>query len=316
MTSPAARVTRLKHASASASVLARLDRVRQSYGATVALDELSFAVHEGELVSVLGPNGAGKSTAIALLLGLQRPDRGVASLFGCSPPSLVGRQQIGVMMQEVVLPPDLKAREHIDLASSYYPDPFALDALIELTDIAAFSNKRYGDLSGGQKRQVQFAMAICGRPRVLFLDEPTVGLDVQARARMWSTIRTLKQQGCSIVLTTHYLEEAEALADRVAVIAKGKLIVEGSVREIRARVSRKTISCVTSLPPALLNAWIGVQAVVVEDGRTKLTVTEAEPVVRKLLASDAHVEDLEIHRAGLAEAFLELTRDEGTSWAL
>lgn len=313
MTSPAVRVVHPKRADAHAPVLARLDRVRKTYGTTVALEDLSFEVHEGELVSVLGPNGAGKSTAISLLLGLQRPERGTASLFGRSPPTLIERQQIGVMMQEVVLPPDLKAREHIDLASSYYPEPYDLDDLIKLTHLRSFSEKRYGDLSGGQKRQVQFAMAICGRPRVLFLDEPTVGLDVQARAHMWSTIRALRQQGCSIVLTTHYLEEAEALADRVAVIAKGQLIVEGSVREIRSRVSRKTISCVTSLSPELLGAWDGVQAVVVEDGRTKLTVVEAEPILRKLLTSDAHVEDLEIHRAGLAEAFLELTRDEEPS---
>lgn len=313
MTAPAVRVAHSKHLSASAPALAKLQGVRKTYGTTVALEDLSFEVREGDLVSVLGPNGAGKSTAISLLLGLQRPDRGTASLFGCSPPSLIERQQIGVMMQEVALPPDLKAREHIDLAASYYPEPYELDELIALTDIRAFSAKRYGDLSGGQKRQVQFAMAICGRPRVLFLDEPTVGLDVQARARMWSTIRALTEQGCSIVLTTHYLEEAEALADRVAVIAKGKLIVEGSVREIRSRVSRKTISCATALSPELLRAWHGVQAVVVEDGRTKLTVAEAEPIVRKLLASDAHIEDLEIHRAGLAEAFLELTRDEDPS---
>lgn len=310
MTSPAVRVAHPNPARPSTPVLARLDRVRKTYGTTVALEDLSFEVREGQLVSVLGPNGAGKSTAISLLLGLQRPDRGSASLFDRTPPALAERQQIGVMMQDVVLPPDLKAREHIDLASSYYPEPYDLDALIELSNIGAFANKRYGDLSGGQKRQVQFAMAICGRPRVLFLDEPTVGLDIQARARLWSTIRSLRQQGCSIVLTTHYLEEAEALADRVAVIAKGKLVVEGSVREIRSRVSRKTISCVTGLSPALLKTWSGVQGVIVEDGRTKLTVVEAEPVVRKLLASDAHVEDLEIHRAGLAEAFLELTQDE------
>lgn len=310
MTCPAARIAHPTHSSANVPVLAKLDRVRKTYGTTVALEDFSFEVREGELVSVLGPNGAGKSTAIALLLGLQRPDRGIASLFGCSPPSLLERQRIGVMMQEVVLPPDLKAREHIDLASSYYPEPYELDELIALTDIRAFADKRYGDLSGGQKRQVQFAMAICGRPLVLFLDEPTVGLDVQARARMWSTIRVLVQQGCSIVLTTHYLEEAEALADRVAVIAKGKLIAEGSVREIRSLVARKTISCATTLSPESLRTWSGVQAVIVEHGRTKLTVGEAEPIVRKLLETDAHIADLEIHRAGLAEAFLELTREK------
>lgn len=313
MALPAMRLAHLNESTEPKAPLARLDRVRKTFGTTIALEDLSLEVREGELLSVLGPNGAGKSTAIALLLGLQQPDRGTASLFDRAPPTLLERQQIGVMMQEVVLPPDLKGREHIDLASSYYPAPYDLDELIALTDIRSICDKRYRDLSGGQKRQIQFAMAICGRPRLLFLDEPTVGLDVQARARMWATIRALVKQGCSIVLTTHYLEEAEALADRVAVIAKGKLIREGSVREIRSLVSRKTISCTTTLSPEVLQGWSGVQAVAVEDGRTKLTVGNAESIVRKLLASDACLEDLEIHRAGLAEAFLELTQEESSS---
>jgi ABC-type multidrug transport system, ATPase component len=293
--------------------LAALERVSKSYGSTVALDGLTLHVREGELLAVLGPNGAGKSTAIALLLGLLRPDRGVARLFGRTAPTLLERRQIGVMMQEVVLPADLKGREHIDLASSYYPSAYALDELIALTQIGSFCDKRYGELSGGQKRQIQFAVAICGRPRLLFLDEPTVGLDIEARARMWSVIRALISQGCSIVLTTHYLEEAEALADRVAVIAKGKLIADGSVREIRSIVSRKTISCITSLPAEALKGWTGVQSVEVDGERTTLTVIEAEPVVRKLLASDPRLADLEVHRAGLAEAFLELTQQEASS---
>jgi ABC-2 type transport system ATP-binding protein len=289
-----------------------LQHVRKIYGKTVALEELSLDVHEGELLAVLGPNGAGKSTAISLLLGLLRPDAGTASLFGRSPPSLAERRRIGVMMQEITLSPDLKAQEHVDLATSYYPAPHPVAETIALTDIQGFADKRYRELSGGQKRQVQFAMAICGRPRLLFLDEPTVGLDVQARARMWSTIRSLVQEGGSIVLTTHYLEEAEALADRIVVIAKGKLIVEGSVEQVRSLVSRKTIACITRVPAETLRTWSGVESVSVEQGRTKLIVAEAEPTVRKLFACDEQLRDLEVHRAGLAEAFLQLTQERSS----
>lgn len=288
---------------------AALINVRKRYGATVALDDLTLRIGAGELVAVLGPNGAGKSTAIALLLGLLRPDRGEVRLFG-QPPTLRERRRLGVMMQEVSLSPDLKAREHIDLAASYYPAPYALDELTDLTGIGAFCHKRYGDLSGGQKRQVQFAMALCGRPSLLFLDEPTVGLDIPARTRMWETIRTLVAQGSSVVLTTHHLEEAEALAHRVVVMARGRQIAQGSVKEIRALVARKTISCVTTLPPERLRAWDGVQAVSIVDGFTQLTVSEAEPVVRRLLAADPHLADLEIRRAGLADAFVELTKEQ------
>jgi ABC-type Mn2+/Zn2+ transport system ATPase subunit len=190
-------------AATSAKPLAVLRAAQKRYGATVALDGLDIEVGRGELVAVLGPNGAGKSTAIALLLGLQRPDSGTAQLFGESPESLDARRQTGVMMQEVTLAPELKVRELIDLTASYYAAPLTPEAAMEITNTADLAQRPYGKLSGGQKRQVQFAMAICGRPQLLFLDEPTVGLDIKAREMMWHTIRQLVRGGCSIVLTTH-----------------------------------------------------------------------------------------------------------------
>ncbi len=198
------------------SRLAELSSVHKRYGKTIALDGLDLSVAQGELLAVLGPNGAGKTTAISLMLGLQKPDKGSATLFGESPRSHVNRRQIGVMMQEVYLAPELRVREHIQLTASYYPAPLSASSTMELTHTSALADRPYGKLSGGQKRQAQFAMAICGRPRLLFLDEPTVGLDVESRERMWAMLRLLVNQGCSIVLTTHYLEEAEALADRVS----------------------------------------------------------------------------------------------------
>jgi ABC-type multidrug transport system ATPase subunit len=178
-------------------------------------------VQPGELLAVLGPNGAGKSTAIGLWLGLLEPDSGSVSLFGGSPFDGASRLGVGVMMQEVTLTPMLTGREQIALAASAYREPLSVDETVELTATAAIADRRYGKLSAGQKRQLQFALAVCGRPRLLFLDEPTVGLDVQAREAMWRTVRRLRDDGCAIVLTTHYLEEAEALADRVVVLTRG-----------------------------------------------------------------------------------------------
>jgi ABC-2 type transport system ATP-binding protein len=290
--------------------VAELSSVTKRFGALVALDGLTLRVRRGELLSVLGPNGAGKSTAVALLLGLQRPGEGTARIFGQPPESIDARRRVGVMMQEVTLAPDLRVKEHIDLVASYYPSPMTLDKVMELTHTTSLANRPYGKLSGGQKRQVQFAMSVCGRPDLLFLDEPTVGLDVEARANLWETLRRLLSAGTTIVLTTHYLEEAEALADRVAVLAEGRLIASGSVGEIRALVDRKCIVCSTSVPAREIEQWPDVVSVDTDHQRLRLSVRNAESVVRRLLAADEGVRDLEVLRAGLAEAFNELTLKE------
>ena len=239
----------------SQNTLASLSGVRKRFGKLQALDGFDLAVKRGELLAVLGPNGAGKSTAISILLGLQTADEGSAELFGHAPQEIDGRRRIGVMMQEVMLPGVMRPRELLEQVASYYPVPYDVDAVIARMSLEGLLKRPYGKLSGGQKRQVQFALAICGRPELLFLDEPTVGLDVQAREALWKVVRELMHEGCSIVLTTHYLEEAEALADRVAVMARGRLITTGSVNEIRAHVSRKQVSCVSRLTPDTVRAW-------------------------------------------------------------
>jgi ABC-2 type transport system ATP-binding protein len=266
-------------------------------------------VRPAELLAVLGPNGAGKSTAISLMLGLQRPDSGSARLFGQSPLDIASRRQIGVMMQEVTLAPELRVREQIALVASYYPDPLRVDDALKMTRTTPLASRPYGKLSSGQKRQVQFAMAVVGRPKLLFLDEPTVGLDLPSREIMWAMLRELVREGASIVLTTHYLEEAEALSDRVVVLAKGRPIAMGTVNELRALVGRKRISCATSVSADMVAAWPGVQTVTQDRGRLHITATNAEVVVKKLVASDADFQELEVHSAGLAEAFTELTQE-------
>ena len=289
--------------------LAELSGVSKRFGSVVALDGLNLDVRRGELLAVLGPNGAGKTTAISLMLGLQQPDAGTATLFRQAPQRLEARRQIGVMMQEVTLAEDLRVREHVDLVSHYYPNPFSLEAVLEMTHIKALAERPYGKLSAGQKRQAQFAVAVCGRPKLLFLDEPTVGLDVQARGAMWDTLRTLVSRGSSIVLTTHYLEEAQALADRVVVLAKGRLLASGTVSEMRALVSRKRITCSTTLTFEEIATWPGVESVVRDRELLHITVADAEEIARRLLNSDRTLRDLEVHRAGLEEAFTALTQE-------
>jgi ABC-2 type transport system ATP-binding protein len=290
--------------------LARLHGAHKNFGKVAALAGLDLEVKRGELLALVGPNGAGKSTAISLLLGLQRADRGAAELFGEDPQSIDARRRIGVMMQEINLSPVMRPREFIAQTASYYPSPYDTPAVIKRLGIEKIADRPYGKLSGGQKRQAQFGMAICGRPELLFLDEPTVGLDVNARAALWQVVRDLVHEGCSIILTTHYLEEAEALADRVAVIDHGRLVAAGTVEEIRAHVSGKSILCRSSIPPDTMRSWPAVLQVTEKSGRQQIVTQDAETVLRQLLGADAGVRDIEVRAAGLADALAHLTSDD------
>ena len=289
--------------------VAELRGVGKSFGSVVALDGVDLTLRAGELLAVLGPNGAGKSTAISLWVGLIEADRGDAILLGGDPRESARRQGLGAMMQDVELPAELSPRELVRLASSYYADPLPLEQTLQRAGIEAFADRAYGKLSGGQKRLAQFAVAVCGQPRVLFLDEPSVGLDVQARQALWASVRDLLAGGCSVVLTTHYLEEAEALADRVAVISRGRVVATGSVDDMRALVAQRRISCESRLGVAEVGGWPGVIEARVERDRLHLTASDAEAVVRRLLAEDPTLARLEVREAGLDEAFNELTRE-------
>jgi ABC-2 type transport system ATP-binding protein len=296
-------------------VLARLRGVRHHYGKTRALDALDLEVPAGQVLALLGPNGAGKTTAINLLLGLQCPDAGSAELFGMSPRLLEARRRIGVMLQSAGIQDTLKVRELIELTRSYYPNPRSVADCVALAGLDGLMERRYGQLSGGQQRRVQFALAVCGRPQLLFLDEPTTGLDIEARQALWKAIRELVAQGCAVLLTTHYLEEAEALADRVVVVNQGRLVAEGSVAQVRARVSQRRIGCLSSLPATTVSAWPGVQDARQVGDRLEIVADHAEPVVRRLLDEDPALSELDVQRAGLADAFLHLTRSSSLAEA-
>jgi len=292
------------------TTLARLENVGKRYGNVTALNGLNLSVNTGEILALLGPNGAGKTTAVSLLLNLIEADSGKVSLFDQDPQELSARQRIGVMLQSAELPETLRVSELIELTQSYYPLPRDLKELAEMAAITDLLKRPYGKLSGGQQRRVQFAMAICAKVEILFLDEPTVGLDIEAREAMWVSLRKLVAEGCSIVLTTHYLEEAEALANRVIVIAQGSVIAEGSVESIRSRVAMRRIRCVSSLNITEIKQWPNIDSVGYDGEYLTIQTMDVESVTRRLLSEDHALQQLEIKRAGLAEAFVELTKEQ------
>ncbi len=200
------------------AAVASLTAVTHRYGTVEALSGVTFDLAPGQVTALLGPNGAGKTTVVRLLTGLSRPTTGQALLFGGDPQSASARRRLGVMLQIARVPETLTVREHITLFSSYYPAPLPLADILRLTGLESVADRRYGKLSGGQQQRTLFALAICGNPGLLFLDEPTVGMDVESRRQFWDTIRTLAAAGRSILLTTHYLEEADALATRIVVL--------------------------------------------------------------------------------------------------
>jgi ABC-2 type transport system ATP-binding protein len=293
---------------ASESIVANLNDVNKNYGDVHALRAMNFSVRSGEIVALLGPNGAGKTTAVKLLLGLMQPSSGRVRVFGGDPTNPENRMRTGAMLQVGRVPETLRVREHIDLFSTYYEKPIRPAEVLAAAGLEKLSDRKFGELSGGQKQRVLFALAICGDPDLLFLDEPTVGLDVEARRLLWDEIRRLVSRGKTVLLTTHYLQEADALADRVAVINKGEIIAEGTPAEIKAKTAGKRIRCITSLNTNVLRQIPGVIEVKEDREAVELHVVEAEMVLRELLARDATFSGLEVTTAGLEEAFLALTQ--------
>jgi ABC-2 type transport system ATP-binding protein len=298
----------MRSTSIHSTLPAHLANVSKSYDAVVALRDVSLQIQPGELTALLGPNGAGKTTAVKLLLGLSAPSSGIARVFNADPRDSVNRTRTGAMLQVARVPETLRVREHIALFSSYYPDPLPREQVVAAAGLTGIESRKFGELSGGQKQRVLFALAICGNPDLLILDEPTVGLDVEARRAMWTQIRDFVSHGKSVLLTTHNLDEADALANRVVVIDRGRIIAEGTPAEIKSRATGKRIRCRTRLTLDEVRALPLVAAASNGGGTIEITTASSDDVVRTLLARDPSLSDIEITSAGLEEAFLAMTQ--------
>jgi ABC-2 type transport system ATP-binding protein len=307
-------------ATASIGTVASLTTITKRYAnGILALDNLSLDIGPGEIVALLGPNGAGKSTAIKLLMGLSSPTAGTVRIFGADPRQTSARLRTGVMLQLGKAPEMLRVREHIELFRGYYPNPMPYGDIIKAAGLETIETRMFGQLSGGQKQRVLFALALAGDPDLIFLDEPTVGLDIEARRGIWAQIRSLAARGKTVLLTTHYLEEADALAHRIIVINKGRVVCAGTPAEVKflgstapgasISTSLKIIRCATTVATQTLLAIPGVTSATVAADFATITSTKPESTLRELLALDQTLHSLEVQSPALEDAFLALTSD-------
>jgi ABC-2 type transport system ATP-binding protein len=294
------------------SNVAGLHSVTKTYGKTTALDNFSFRLAPGEVVTLLGPNGAGKTTAVRLLLGLISPSAGTVNVLGRDPRDADARTRTGAMLQVARVPEVLRVRELIDLFRSYYPQPLPAKEIVRIAKLEGLEDRLFGKLSGGQRQRTLFGLAICGNPDLVFLDEPTTGMDIESRHALWDEVRALSAAGKAVLLTTHYLEEADVLATRVVVINRGKTICEGTPSDIRRRVSGRRIRCVTQLDVAFLATLPTVSDVRHDREAVIVTAEAAEDVVREMLLRDRTLSGLEILTPALEDAFLALTADDNS----
>jgi ABC-2 type transport system ATP-binding protein len=287
-----------------------LHDVVKSFGPVAAVRGISLAIAPGETVALLGANGAGKSTTIDMVLGLLPPDHGSVSLFGLTPRQAIDAGEVGAMLQTGALIRDLSVRELVTAMASLSPHPVAVDEVLELTGTIDIAGRRTQKLSGGQTQRVRFAMALVGRPSLLVLDEPTVAMDVEARHGFWATMRACAARGTTVVFATHYLDEADAYADRVVLMANGRVVADGAAAEIKARVRRRTIRAVVpGTPLGALAALPGVTNADVDRDAVVLTCADSDSALRALVHGHPEARDIDVHGAGLEEAFLQLTAD-------
>ena len=271
------------------------------------------------MVALLGPNGAGKSTAVKLLMGLSSPTSGTVSIFGADPRNHAARMRTGVMLQGGRAPEMLRVREHIELFRGYYPSPMAYADIAQVAGLEGIESQFFGQLSGGQKQRVLFALALAGDPDLIFLDEPTVGLDIKSRRGMWAQIELLAARGKTVLLTTHYLEEADSLAQRIVVIDKGRIVCEGTPAEVKSLGSAepgtvnsrsvKIIRCATTIPTEALVNIPGVTSATVTGELTTILTRQAESTMREILALDPLLHSIDVQSPKLEDAFLALTGD-------
>jgi len=288
-----------------------LSQVAKSYGSVHAVRGIDLAVAPGETVALLGPNGAGKTTTIDMIFGLSRPDSGTVSVFGASPTEAVKSGLVGGTLQDGSLPDQLRVHELVALVASYYPHPLPVDDVLGQTGTHDIAGRWASKLSGGQTQRVRFAAALVGDPDLLVLDEPTSGIDVEGRREFWQAMRAVAERGKTILFATHYLEEADANADRIVLIARGRIVADGPATEIKAKVGSRSIRA--TLPGdglAELEALPGVLSAARHGEAITLSCSDTDAALSALLSSFPGTRDVEVRGASLEEAFLELTVDE------
>lgn len=288
----------------------RLAGLTKSFGPVRAVDGIDLVVAPGETVALLGPNGAGKSTTIDMILGLNKPDSGEVQVFGMTPTQAVQIGAIGAMLQTGELIRDLKVREILDMMASLYPKPASIDEVIDITGIGEIADRITNKLSGGQTQRVRAAIALISNPDLLVLDEPTVAMDVEGRHVFWKSIRNIAASGRTVVFATHYLEEADTYADRIVLMARGRIVADGPATEIKATVGVRTIrATLPNVEPHELNTMDGVKSSDRRGDSVVLHCTDSDRAIRALLLAYPQASDIEISGAGLEQAFLLLTGD-------
>lgn len=294
---------------ADAEVVAELTDVHRSFGDHEVLRGVDLKVRSGESVGLLGPNGAGKSTMLSILTGLRRPDSGTASLFGGSPTDPAMRAGLGVTPQATALPSALRVREVVALVAGHYPDPIPTPEILDRFGLAAKTDSQCGGLSGGQQRRLLVALALVGRPRLAVLDEPTTGLDLDARHALWAALSRFHAEGGALLVTSHYLEDVERLAGRVVVLDEGRVVTQGSLAEVRSTASMSTVRCRTDADTERLCALVGVVEVRDESahGTVRIDTRDADATVTDLVRSQVEFNDLDVRPASLEDALRAIT---------
>jgi ABC-2 type transport system ATP-binding protein len=280
---------------------ATLERVTKRFGTVTALDDVTLTVREGEVLALLGPNGAGKSTALALLLGLRRADVGTVRLFGADPRRPSSRRSVGVALQESAYPATLRVREVVDLVRAHYEAPLPSARVVARFGLHALADRQLGGLSGGERRRVAVALAFAGRVRLVVVDEPTAGLDPPARHAVWDAVQAHAATGGTTLLTTHYLEEADALASRVALIDAGRIVADGTVESIKAAAGLTAVTF-RAPPDALIE---GAE----RDGHlARILTDDGGATVSRLVRQSIPLVDLEVRPLTLEESVAVLGR--------
>jgi ABC-2 type transport system ATP-binding protein len=276
------------------------------YGDVLAVDGLDLELEAGRTVALLGPNGAGKSTVVNAVLGLLRPAAGSVRVLGRAPADAIRSGAVGAMLQHGGLPSEARVGEVLDLVRQSFPESWPLEDLVATAGIDGLLGRPVEGLSGGQRQRVLLALALAGMPPLLLLDEPTSAMDVEGRRAFWTTMRGLADRGHTVVFATHHLEEADAVADRVVVVAGGRIVADGSAAEVKAGVSGRTISF-TAAPDRFLDGLPAVTDVARHGDTVTLTTTDPEATLRVLLDEGGGLPGLEVRGASLEQAVLSLT---------